>query len=205
MTDKVYRPNWRPEWREKFSDYQQYAKVYKDAVEVLLTNLKNTGFDHDCQNLPLMFLFRHYIELELKGLIFFCCTIDPDIKEKLNDKATLRHNLFTLLQGLEKIKIRHIEIKFSKEFKDFIKRFNELDKEAIRFRYPETTKLNMLYENDLEYNKDKPFFDELMDLNKITIKIEMVISELNKLSSYLYGEKENLFETLQWEQDNENS
>ncbi|MFZ3059856.1 MAG: hypothetical protein WA102_08980 [Candidatus Methanoperedens sp.] len=207
MIEKVYRPDWRPEWREKYGEYQQYAKVYKDAVEVLLTHLKNSGYDHDCQILPLLFLFRHYIELELKGLILFCYTISPDIEdiEKVIKEARSKHGLFELLTYLKSIKIRHIEIKPSDEFKEFIKKFDDLDRQAIRFRYPETKNGDLFYENDLDYIKDKPFFDDLMNLNKISIKIEMVMSELNKLSSYLDGEKDNLFETIQWEQDHENS
>ncbi len=203
MIDKIYRPDWRSDWRQKYEDWQQYAIVYKDAVEVLLTHLKNSGYDHDCQILPLIFLFRHYIELKLKGLILFCYTISPDIENKDIEVAMSKHGLHELLTTLESIKIRHIEIKLSKEFKEFIKKFDDLDRGAIRFRYPEPKKGDPFYVNDLAYEKDKQFYYDLMDLKKISIKIKMVMSELNELSAYLDGEKDNLFETIQWEQDRE--
>lgn len=207
MIDKVYRPDWRSEWRQKYGEYQQYAKVYKDAIEVLLTHLKNSGYDHDCQILPLIFLFRHYIELELKGLILFCSTIDPDIEniDIVIKKARSNHGLLELLTYLKSIKIRHIEIKPSDEFNEFIRRFNALDPNEIRFRYPETKSGDLFYENDSTYNKDRPFFDELMNLKEISGKIEMVMYELIKLSAYLDGEKDNLFQTIEWEQEQADS
>jgi len=42
-----------------------------------------------------------------------------------------------------------------------------------------------------------------MNLRKISIIIKIVMNELNKLSAYLDGEKDNLFETIKWEQEHE--
>jgi len=50
MIDKIYRLDWRPKWREKYGEYQQYAKVYKDAIELLSTDMLGViydGFIHD--------------------------------------------------------------------------------------------------------------------------------------------------------------
>jgi hypothetical protein len=44
-----------------------YAIGYKRAAELLLEHVKNSGRDQDTLVYPIIFLYRHYLELRLKS------------------------------------------------------------------------------------------------------------------------------------------
>jgi len=54
---------------EKAEVYLQYAAVYKDAIEILLKDFSNHHPPHDYALAPLLALLRHFIEIQLKGII----------------------------------------------------------------------------------------------------------------------------------------
>lgn len=62
--DKVYNSN------ISYS-YLAYGEVYKDAVNSLSEQFDKDNVHHDYGILPLLFIFRHYIELKLTGLILY--------------------------------------------------------------------------------------------------------------------------------------
>lgn len=50
-------------------DLLGYAMSYKEAADALVENIERTGRGADSMVYPVLFLYRHYVELMLKGLI----------------------------------------------------------------------------------------------------------------------------------------
>ena len=112
----------------KYRFYLTYGDAYKHAVEVLLERFKtrpHAGDWHSMAPLPLLFLLRHFVELKLKGLIFYK---DP------NAPPSKVHDLVALLNRLKGM---DNDIRITTEAERWIKRLEDMDERSIGFRYPE--------------------------------------------------------------------
>ena len=73
-------------WDSRKDGFLQYAFVYKDCVELLLENYEKKPPSHDYGMAPTLFLLRHYVELQLKGILLFC---NDDLKNPNHNIAEL--------------------------------------------------------------------------------------------------------------------
>lgn len=202
MIEKTFQLQDKPEYQDKGEGYLLDAHVYKDSVMVLLEHLKNTDIYHDYQIKPLLFLFRHFIELKLKGLILYSSNAFPNSIENIEEfmgEARTTHNLMKLLNKLKDIKIPRI--KLPKDFTIFITHLDRLDNDSVRFRYPENSIGSEFYVTDPIYIQNKKFFDEIMQLKNIAKHIETVTEILENLETCLDYEKENCHENIRNNQD----
>lgn len=129
---------------DKSLNYLAYGEVYKSALKSLIVHfektdeeiqkeiIKNVDSDilllskHDYGIAPLSFLFRHYIEIKLKGLIL-----------SKGGSPKLTHDIDKLLNQLkDMINLQQL----SDETCLIVEEFQKLDKSSDGFRYPYTTK-----------------------------------------------------------------
>src|SRR5262245_12478186 len=68
---------------EDFKDWNTYARAYKEAADLLFEKWKTNAFRCDQLAFPMVFLYRHQVELRLKGLL---SQFDPDSVCLTNNK-----------------------------------------------------------------------------------------------------------------------
>ena len=206
MSVKFFQPDFIPKWQPRGDNYLNYANVYKTAVQILLDNLQNTGHDHAYQNIPLLYLFRHYIELQLTGLIFYGSIISDNLSEDIDEfmkEARESHNLMKLLNKLKEVEIP--DKYWNKTVTTFITNLDKLDNKSDRFRYPENRIGQEFYKSgDSIYQNNKTFYNDLNRLDILATRIDEVINFLEGMETYFEIQKENYDESIQYDQDNYN-
>ncbi len=125
---------------EKDVEYLKYAEAYKRTVMVLLEVLeKSLGYD-DFDAIPLLFNFRHYLELQMTGLIKRRLDLNKATQIefiRFNEKSVNTHSLTFYLENL----VRYdSSIVVPQEIKKVIIELNRIDKKGDSFRYPESNK-----------------------------------------------------------------
>ena len=185
---------------ERGMDYLIYAEMYKNNVEILLDNLLtgngyefrvleerlNTAHGHDYEILPLLFNFRHFLELQLTGLILFGSIISPKLECDLDsfmESSRKDHGLTRLIN-----KLRLVEIPknyFDDEIIHFIHSFDKFDLKSDRFRYPENRKGESYFsDKDEKYIEYIEFYHKLMQESYLAEIIPRTIFIFKNLESY---------------------
>jgi hypothetical protein len=167
--------------------YLAHAEVYKDAVEDLVEKLDEDYGHHDYGIFPLLFVFRHYLELELMGLILYRFTFRSakDQKEFIKE-ARRTHSLLFLWGYLKKIEQ---PTRVPEDVEWFINNLNHVDSDSSYFRYPEDKTGNRFIRSPKgspgyvhnERPISKKFYDEITELDKLKTWIDTVINFLRGL------------------------
>ena len=214
MHEKIFPLDYRPS-KERGFYYLLYAQIYKNSVEILLDNLLSQkgyefqilkerlndahGMDHE--TLPLLFNFRHYVELQLTGLILYGSIISPELYDGLDefiDKARSDHNLTKLFNKFRQFKIRSGS--WDKDLISFILTLDKFDLKSDRFRYPENRDAVQYFTSeDIKYIKHKHFYINLKSASYLRENIIKVIDTLESLETYLDLAIEDYYESLEYE------
>lgn len=166
MADRFYDfydyPSWITENWQKFYDL---AESYKKSIRALLYNESNfqEGIYSERDIFPILFLFRHYLELILKSII-------------LEDKKEIKfvHSIKELLDEMNKPTDKKI---FSEESLNFINWIIKSDDDGFWFRYPTDKKMN---EKFVVNNENLAIG---IRLSYVSINISQIFSEIEKLQS----------------------
>ncbi len=137
-----------------------YAEAYLDAAKRLVSmeNREYRKGDWNIFAMPLLFLFRHYLELGLKACI--CMKKEIEIlkavsrsdtsreellraREMMDEKLKCTHDLSKLVEDMKKCFLDE-EGSFSKSVQDYLNHLSNYDKKSDVFRYPFDTKGNLL-------------------------------------------------------------
>jgi len=172
MSDVRFPLEWSPDWACTAELFLQYAEVYKEAVEVLLNGLQTRGLLHDYQPLPVLFLFRHYIELQLKGLIAY----NDGTFENFHDLAVLLDKL----KGLDPA----VHLPYCS---DMIPRLQKLDARSDGFRYPLSKDMKRFFQK----TGDEEFYMMITTLSSMSKLITATIAELENVEGYYDYLKDN--------------
>lgn len=170
-------------------DAYAYKAGYRRGAEVLIDYVCQNGRDQDFLVYPIIFLYRHHVELMLKRIIK---SVPYLIDTRLNDeqKQHLKKHRLDLLwgdlkamlpavckaAGWEEIDDAHIE-----GLDDYIRQLSQMDADSFSFRYSHSKKGKQALPRNLK-NINLRHFGELM----------------GRLANYLYGIDEAvswLFET----------
>ncbi|QPC44623.1 hypothetical protein HW532_19095 [Kaustia mangrovi] len=120
-----------------------YAHAYANGFEVLLAEAKKRWPRQDYLQIPVLYLARHSIELNLKAAIEQFRTNDPTPPQKME------HNLMALWRDLCDYGARWSGEPFDDEYtahcEKLLVRFHEIDKDGQRLRYP-FSKQNKLFD-----------------------------------------------------------
>jgi hypothetical protein len=167
-----------------------YAEVYLNAVK-RLASMENREYregDWNIFAMPLLFLFRHYLELGLKACI--CMKKEEEIlkmmshsntsqeelskaKKVMDEKLKCTHDLSKLLKNMKKC-FPERDYLFSKSVQDFLNQLSNYDRKSEVFRYPFDTKGNMIL-------PEQP----IMQMDKVKNMIKEVSCELNSIAVQL--------------------
>lgn len=166
-----------------------YAEAYLNAAE-RLASMENREYrkgDWNIFAMPLLFLFRHYLELGLKACI--CMKKEIEIlkavsrsdtsreellraQEMMDEKLKCTHDLSKLVEDMKKCFLDR-EGSFSVSVQDYLNRFSNYDKKSDVFRYPFDTKGNLLLP------------EPIMPMDEIKKMIKETGCELNSIATQL--------------------
>src|SRR5262249_35172807 len=111
-----------------------YAEAYKDAADRLVDRLVGNP-EEDALVCPILFLYRHYLELTLKYQAYGIENIAP---QEIPGKIDTKHNLLALWQYIRKY-CDSTGFNFGKEALDTVEHciveISELDPISMTFRY----------------------------------------------------------------------
>jgi len=147
--------NWFPETGLQHNQFYAYAEVYKESLITIINEITRehglfgdnqdrdnhpaTLSNHDYGIIPAVFLFRHYIELQLKGMILQ--------RGGTMNNFNRQHGLDELLVMLEN---RATLPRISNDTRQFIIDLAELDSNSQSFRYPFTRAGQRFFANLIE-------------------------------------------------------
>ena len=129
-------------------NWESYAAGYKEAGDLLAMRFIRKWQSNDVLTYPMVFLYRHYVELRLKQLIILGqrALNEP---AQFNSEASENHQLLQLWKScreiLEKLADKGFWPKDPVNILDgvggLIREFHTKDPSATNFRYPVTRKL----------------------------------------------------------------
>lgn len=128
------------EWMNNQSAFYSYG--YRSAAEKLINEYDKTSMpEKDAMVFPTIFLYRHYLEIEIKDLIYRserCSEITPSeithhrlldiwntLDEKYSELSKKIHKDHNFCSAEDKNKVKRI-----------IEEFNKIDEQSFAFRYP---------------------------------------------------------------------
>jgi hypothetical protein len=125
-----------------------YALGYKEAADSVVATVENRGLAADLAVYPACFLYRHYIELMLKGLIKLGNLLQgtPAAYEKTHQIRELWNTCRPLLEDAEAdpVDVQNVE--------KCIFEFASIDPSGEAFRYSEDKKGNPVFKERMQFN-----------------------------------------------------
>lgn len=144
-------------WGDASHQYVLYMDGYKTAADELVQRLldSETVGRWDTHIFPILFLYRQFIELELKWIFLVYSDADAPAKKQLI-QGSRGHNLIDLWKKSKPIVLEsatsHEEQEDVAIVEDYIMQFHELDKSSYSFRYPINKNLEQISDNQRRIN-----------------------------------------------------
>lgn len=166
---------------KKTSDYIEefysYSKMFYSSAHWLAEHLlyeTNRIDELDTYIFPLVFLYRHNLELILKSIGLGIC------KDKVKYLKETYHNLYSLLEVIGEYDLKWAQSEEYSWLKEFLGSFTAIDKESDSFRYP----FHIFEKHDLFEGKSYEIaliFEEQthIDLYKLANKFEAAYEIIN--------------------------
>ena len=157
-----------------------YIIGYKEAADLLVETVAEQKGTADSLIFPIVFIYRHYIEIRLKSLLIYGYSLqDKEYKQKSE------HSLFKLW---EKVRELLIEI-FPNEDNDnmkaidlLIKQIEEVDPGSTSFRYPKDFKGNNSLQLDSIPRVNLRNLSEVIDA--ISVILEGAVCGISEYQGY---------------------
>jgi hypothetical protein len=178
MKHHYYPLEYKPEGSSKADDYLQYAEVYKDMIQFVLEKFSTEPPIHDYALAPVLLILRQYIELQLKGIIFY---------GKISVEVQKNHDIIFLYREAEKaIEEKYGTKKLGKpnqEVVRFIYALGNFDRKGEAFRYPETSKGESFCDKIKKI--DSWLYERIASLSSLSEIANKVIGDLEGIEGYL--------------------
>lgn len=116
-----------------------YTEGYRRAADILIRHIDETGRDQDFLVYPIVFLYRHHIELQIKQVTGLARQLLRDDDSSYSNKVT--HNLNSLWETSRRAILQADDTLSSSDFtrvSAVVKALNEADLRATGFRYART-------------------------------------------------------------------
>ena|SRR3990172_1912070 len=153
-------------WGDFWTQFSGYTAGYKDSADALIEKAIDSKdiSKLDTFVFPICFLYRQYLELEMKVLYLNYSEDTPD--EKRKTIRTVNHNLWKIWKKIKNILIENSdETGFNtiEVVEDYIIQFHKLDETSYTFRYPIDKNLNLYFDSQkrLDLLNLKTRMDEL--------------------------------------------
>ena len=147
-----------------------YSEGYKRAADIIIDSLEDYYFEINFLFHPVLYLYRHHIELTLKSIIGYA-----NILEECDNSFPRTHDLSILwMKARDKIKIIGDEIQEDdlKAVDDLIAQFADFDPLSTTFRYPIDSKGEPSIKNHIILNLSH--FKSVIE--KLSAFLECVVS-----------------------------
>jgi len=155
-------------------DWELFIGGYKKAGNVLVDYIKETRSDQDFLIFPIVFVYRHYLELRLKKLIKDCNLLFDEQQNfpQVHDLSKLWVDCRRLLEKLEP----KVEQKDLDAVDEDIHQFCEVDPSSVSFRYPVNKEGDKSLPKDLRYINVRNLSDVMEKLSGFFEAGEMMVS-----------------------------
>jgi hypothetical protein len=160
------------------------AEGYKEAADILVTQTIEQNLTVDRLIYPILFLYRHYLEIRLKSIIKRLKNIDSN-----QVKQDFQHNLKKLWKEIED-QLRLLfpdQIDSLKEITNCIEKFSEVDPASMTFRYAELPSHLKLINIKNIYEQMQSTGNMLEGINLTIIEYIEVKKEEQKFMDELYS------------------
>ena len=117
-----------------FDDWRSYAHCYRTAAEALATEYPEQGEFPDPMFLPVLYLYRHYVEASLKGIL-----THAKVAYELSYEVPMKHQLdelWLLVQTHVGAKRAGVEPAWFDRASELIAELHQVDPDSMSFRYP---------------------------------------------------------------------
>lgn len=162
-----------------------YINGYKEAADTLVNKVIESSNDHDILVYPIAFLYRQYIELQLKGIIRGSrllleeCSGFPG-HHKIQSLWHVANGLMKkIITKLDKSAGEYITKEDLKIIDSIISDFVEVDPESFAFRYPEDKQGNKNLDGLTHINLRK-LGQQISVLAEKLDKFDLVVDLLNE-------------------------
>lgn len=139
--DRLFQPEenfFKGAWISNPHDkFVMYSEGYKKAAEVLYSFCKGNSFFNNTVVYPIVFLYRHFLELRLKELIVMGYSYLDMVKDFPNNHNLL--NLWNLYRNEILVNVEDFDKDALNNVERLIKEFNQIDGNSFSFRYPVDT------------------------------------------------------------------
>ncbi|MGO4185285.1 hypothetical protein AB4Z17_29375 [Paenibacillus sp. TAF43_2] len=185
-------PNWRRR-NDSSLDFLSYSEMYKNSGDILLSSMTNNiGYKADEIIIPSIFLYRHSVELILKGILLTHYLMIKDMtREKIQEKL-YGHSLKDLWNKTENILHQYLKTSINNDKKPLelmrraIEELNLMDSTSMMFRYP----------YDVEYKNQQLIGNQEhnygIDYQALKINFERVYNYFSGCFHSIYTKYENL-------------
>lgn len=131
------------------NDLSAFAAGYHEAGKILVHKMESSSGYRDYEGYPILFLYRHALELYLKAIVYRGAQLLGLISDEKpsTEKLLTSHKLTRLLPTIEAI-FKAVEwewdfevsgLKSFDDFADLIKEIEKIDPQSYCFRYPVNT------------------------------------------------------------------
>ncbi|MGY0393339.1 hypothetical protein ACW5R3_12375 [Bizionia sp. KMM 8389] len=170
-----------------------YSEGYKEAGYRLYKFSKENSYYENWIIFPIVFNYRHYVELKLKELIYKAHKYLDNDNSFPNEHSLLK--LWEIYRNKILPKIEsNIDTIYLKQIERIISEFHNKDPKSMKYRYP-------INHNDHEsFSLDKPYF-ELENFIKVVNKLIHFFNEQSLMINN-YSELKSIYESqiyLEWE------
>jgi len=142
-------------WGDASHQYVLYMDGYKTAADELVqhTLASKSAGRLDTLIFPILFLYRQFIELELKWIFLVYSDVDRSVKKSVI--SDIGHNLVKLWQKTKPILLEDATPKERQDVdivEDYIEQFYKLDETSFSFRYPVKKNLDQILNDERRIN-----------------------------------------------------
>ena len=160
-------------WDSRADGFLQYAEVYKDCIDFLMEHYEKKPPSHDYGMAPVLFLLRHYAELQLKGILIFCKADFPKKSHNISELFTKTVKTVTEIYGKENVG------KPDAEVEKFLHAIGNFSQKGEAFRYPES--LDGASFSKKIHASNKWFYENITEFSKLRTLIKKVTDNLEGL------------------------
>lgn len=155
-------------------DWEQYIVGYLKAAKLLVNYIDANKINQDILVYPIVFLYRHYLELRIKKLILGCkILLDEDPKfKKYHKLKELWKDCKALIKRVEP----QSEARDLEAIDEIIIQFSKVDPGSYSFRYPITKQDEKSLPEDLKYINLRNFSEIMERVSNFFEAGEMMVS-----------------------------
>ncbi|AXF78977.1 hypothetical protein LU604_26110 (plasmid) [Erwinia tracheiphila] len=164
-----------------------YTEGYRLAADILIRHIDETARDQDLLVYPVVFLYRHHIELQIKQVTELARRVLRENDPRGSVRGT--HNLNTLWADARGLLLQADDTLASSNFtlvSTVVKALNEVDLRATGFRYARTSEGGRSLEG-LHYINTRRFGEQMAEASDVLDGIDKGLRYLLFLDSEMHG------------------